>query len=76
MPESSDVVLSRPTSSLNDIRRPVESELSEFKSYFRDAMKSRVFLLDQVVQVPIETEGEAVAAHSGSFDCQSMRRRH
>ncbi|MDA0683601.1 MAG: polyprenyl synthetase family protein [Bacteroidetes bacterium] len=58
MPESSDVVLSRPTSSLNDIRRPVESELSEFKSYFRDAMKSRVFLLDQVVQYLLRQKGK------------------
>ena len=58
MAEPSEEVLRRPARSLNDIRRPVEDELSAFKSYFRDAMKSRVFLLDQVVQYLLRQKGK------------------
>lgn len=58
MAESSEEVLRRPARSLNDIRRPVEDELAAFKSYFRDAMKSRVFLLDQVVQYLLRQKGK------------------
>ena len=43
---------------LDDIRRPVRDELKDFKRYFRDAMKSRVFLLDQVVQYLLRQKGK------------------
>ena len=43
---------------LNDIRRPVETELGTFKEYFRSAMRNRVFLLDQVVQYLLRQKGK------------------
>lgn len=43
---------------LNDIRKPVEHELDAFRTYFRDAMKNRVFLLDQVVQYLLRQKGK------------------
>lgn len=43
---------------LDDIRRPVESELGTFRDYFRSAMKNRVFLLDQVVQYLLRQKGK------------------
>jgi len=45
-------------STLDDIRGPVLDELKQFKRYFRDAMKSRVFLLDQVVQYLLRQKGK------------------
>lgn len=43
---------------LDDIRRPVEVELEAFRSYFRSAMKNRVFLLDKVVQYLLRQKGK------------------
>lgn len=43
---------------LDDIRQPVESELDTFRSYFRSAMKNRVFLLDQIVQYLLRQKGK------------------
>ncbi len=58
-----DVITPSPTAiskriTLDDIRRPVESELGTFKAYFRSAMKNRVFLLDQVVQYLLRQKGK------------------
>ncbi|MDA0874092.1 MAG: polyprenyl synthetase family protein [Bacteroidetes bacterium] len=44
--------------SLQDIRRPIEGELESFRTYFRSAMKNRVFLLDQVVQYLLRQKGK------------------
>lgn len=44
--------------SLQDIRRPIEGELDAFRTYFRSAMKNRVFLLDQVVQYLLRQKGK------------------
>jgi len=44
--------------SLDDIQRPIRSELKEFRRYFRGAMKSRVFLLDQVIQYLLRQKGK------------------
>ncbi len=43
---------------LNDIKSPVSEELKEFRKYFRDSMKSRVFLLDQVIQYLLRQKGK------------------
>ncbi len=43
---------------LNDIKNPVSAELKEFRKYFRDSMKSRVFLLDQVIQYLLRQKGK------------------
>ena len=43
---------------LDDIRRPVDVELEAFRSYFRSAMKNRVFLLDKVVQYLLRQKGK------------------
>ncbi len=45
---------------LEDIRRPVEGELREFEHYFREAMRSRVRLLDLVTQYVLRTKGKLV----------------
>lgn len=44
--------------SLQDIRRPIDGELDHFRTYFRAAMKNRVFLLDQVVQYLLRQKGK------------------
>ena len=44
--------------SLQDIQRPIEGELDAFRTYFRSAMKNRVFLLDQVVQYLLRQKGK------------------
>lgn len=54
--------VSRPAGAfrLEDIRRPVEGELREFERYFRDAMRSKVRLLDLVTQYVLRTKGKLV----------------
>ncbi|MDE2995587.1 MAG: polyprenyl synthetase family protein [Bacteroidota bacterium] len=62
MSTTTDIIAEAPTPArkitLQDIRRPVEGELASFKSYFRDAMRNRVFLLDQVVQYLLRQKGK------------------
>lgn len=36
--------------SLADLRRPVENELAEFRAFFKEALKTDVFLLDQMIK--------------------------
>jgi octaprenyl-diphosphate synthase len=45
---------------LADIKRPIESELKEFESYFREAMRSRNRLLDVVTQYTLRRKGKQV----------------
>lgn len=46
--------------SLREIREPVVAELSEFRAYFRDAMRSDVGLLDKVTQYMLRRKGKQI----------------
>lgn len=48
------------TISLDDIQRPVEAELQLFESHFRGAMKTRVMLLDTIMQYILRRKGKQV----------------
>ena len=43
---------------LKGIQRPINAELTHFRAYFRDAMKSEVFLLDRVIQYLLKQKGK------------------
>lgn len=45
---------------LRDIRRPIEAELDEFRTYYRNAMRSPVALLDKVVQYVLRQKGKRI----------------
>jgi octaprenyl-diphosphate synthase len=45
---------------LDEIRQPVETELDEFRDYFRDAMRSENTLLDKVVQYVLKQKGKRI----------------
>jgi octaprenyl-diphosphate synthase len=51
-------LLERPTPKLTDIRAPIEDDLATFRTYFRDAMRSRVTLLDRVTQYVLRQKGK------------------
>jgi octaprenyl-diphosphate synthase len=44
--------------SLKGIHRPIDTELEHFRGYFRGAMRSRVFLMDQVIQYLLRQKGK------------------
>jgi len=44
--------------SLDGIRKPIDTELVHFQGYFRSAMRSRVFLLDQIIQYLLRQKGK------------------
>jgi octaprenyl-diphosphate synthase len=44
--------------SLAEIRVPVEEDLKAFRAYFREAMRSRVTLLDRVTQYVLKRKGK------------------
>jgi len=46
--------------SLSAIRSPVEAELKEFRRYFRGAMRSRVRLLDAIIQYLLRQKGKQI----------------
>ena len=46
--------------SLATIRGPVEDDLAAFRSYFRDAMRSRVGLLDKVTRYVLRQKGKEI----------------
>jgi octaprenyl-diphosphate synthase len=46
--------------SLDDIRRPVESELKAFQDYFRESMRSDVGLLDKITQYVLRQKGKRI----------------
>lgn len=46
--------------SLDDIRRPIEAELEDFRSYFREYMRSDVGLLDKVTQYVLRQKGKRI----------------
>lgn len=43
---------------LNEIKAPIAEELRHFEKYFRGAMKSRVMLLDRIMQYLIKRKGK------------------
>ena len=45
---------------INDIRKPVESELREFERFFKDAMRSKVGLIDLIARYIIRQKGKKV----------------
>jgi octaprenyl-diphosphate synthase len=45
-------------SGLSEIKRPVSKELDQFEDVFRDAMRSKVPLLDKVTQYIVKTKGK------------------
>ena len=45
---------------LSELRRPVEEELAAFRGHFRDAMRSRVTLLDRVTQYVLRRKGKEI----------------
>jgi len=45
---------------LKDIQRPVEAELDHFRTYFREAMRSSVGLLDKVTQYVLYQKGKRI----------------
>jgi octaprenyl-diphosphate synthase len=45
-------------SKLDDIKKPVENELKEFEPFFRDAVKSKISLLDVVTKYIIKRKGK------------------
>ena len=50
----------RATASLDNIKRPVDTELKEFGGFFRDAMRSRVGLIDLVARYIVRQKGKRV----------------
>jgi octaprenyl-diphosphate synthase len=46
--------------SLADVRRPVENDLAAFRRHFREAMRSRVTLLDRVTQFVLRRKGKEI----------------
>jgi octaprenyl-diphosphate synthase len=45
---------------LDEIRKPIEGDLREFETRFRDAMKSRVPLLDAITRYIVKSKGKQV----------------
>lgn len=43
---------------LEDIQAPIANDLKEFRRYFRKAVKSDVFLLDQIINYLLKTKGK------------------
>lgn len=43
---------------LNDIKAPIAEELKQFDIYFREAMKSRVMLLDKIMEYLVKRKGK------------------
>ena len=48
------------TASLNSIKAPIEPELKEFASFFREAMRSRVGLIDLIARYIVHQKGKRV----------------
>jgi len=50
----------RTAASLDSIKRPVDAELKEFSGFFRDAMRSRVGLIDLIARYIVRQKGKRV----------------
>ncbi len=51
-------ILDRPTPSLASIRAPIEDDLASFRSYFKEAMRSRVRLVELVTRYVLRQKGK------------------
>ena len=47
-------------STLDEIKEPVRVELKQFQSYFREAMRSDVGLLDKITQYVLRLKGKRI----------------
>jgi octaprenyl-diphosphate synthase len=43
---------------LDDIQAPIAQDLTQFRAYFKKAVKSNVFLLDQIIHYLLKTKGK------------------
>jgi octaprenyl-diphosphate synthase len=43
---------------LSDIQRPIAENLTQFRTFFKQSVKSEVFLLDQIVKYLLKTKGK------------------
>jgi octaprenyl-diphosphate synthase len=48
------------SSSLNSIKEPIEAELKEFGGFFREAMRSRIGLIDLIARYLVRQKGKRV----------------
>ncbi|MCK9409440.1 MAG: polyprenyl synthetase family protein [Bacteriovoracaceae bacterium] len=48
------------THSLDDIKAPVEREIKEFSGFFKNAMKSNVFLVDTIARYIVKQKGKRI----------------
>jgi octaprenyl-diphosphate synthase len=79
--QDADVVRPERTVTMRDIRRPVEDELDAFRTYFRQAMRSKVGLLDKITQYVLKQKGKRIrpvlvllaAKMCGTIDEKSYR---
>ncbi len=53
-------IAATPPLSLSDIRQPVDAEMKTFRRYFRDAMRSKVGILDKVTQYVLRQKGKEI----------------
>jgi len=53
-------VLLNTSISLSDLRKPIEAELEEFDRFFKDAMRSKVGLIDLIARYIIRQKGKKV----------------
>ena len=59
-PPAVPAVHAQPVPRLSDLRAPVEDHLAAFRTVFREAMRSRVGLLDRVVQYVLKRKGKEI----------------
>lgn len=48
------------TRTLNEITRPVQDHLSAFRTFFKDEIRSDVFMLDQIIQYLLRQKGKEI----------------
>ncbi|MFA6469372.1 MAG: polyprenyl synthetase family protein [Bacteroidota bacterium] len=48
------------TQSLDDIKAPVEKEIKEFSGFFKNAMRSNVFLVDTIARYIVKQKGKRI----------------
>jgi octaprenyl-diphosphate synthase len=53
---------------LDAIKSPIASELEAFEKHFKDSVRSRVALLDKIMQYIVHAQGETDAADFCAFN--------
>ena len=59
--------------SVEEIMKPVKTELNEFEAHFENALKSNVPLLDKVTHYIVKRKGKQMRPLF-VFECQNARR--